>query len=52
MSILSALGLLAGGFLFAPKGTLALSVILGIARFSPLAGVTLFGALLLVERWL
>lgn len=52
MSILSALGLAAGGFLFAPKGTLGLAIVLAIARFSPLAGVTLFGAVLLLERWL
>lgn len=52
MSILSALGLAAGGFLFAPKGTLGLAIVLAVARFSPVLGMTLFGALLFVERWL
>lgn len=52
MSILSALGLLAGGFLFAPKGLLGLSIVLAVARFNPLLGVTLFGAVMLMERWL
>lgn len=52
MSILSALGLVAGGFLFAPQGTLGLAIVLAVARFNPLLGVTLFGAVLLLERWI
>lgn len=52
MSILSALGLAAGDFLFAPKGMLGLAIVLAVARFNPLLGVTLFGAVLLLERWL
>lgn len=40
MWILSALDLMAGGFLFAPTGTLGLAIVLAVARLSPLAGVT------------
>lgn len=48
MRLVSALGLLAGGFLFVPKGLIALSVIWGVAKFSPVLGVGLFAFSLLI----
>ena len=52
MKLLSALGLLAGGFLFAPKGMWVVTVILGVAKVQPVLGMTLFGVWLVLERWL
>ena len=52
MSMLASLGLLAGVFLLVPKGLVVMAVLWGVAKVSPLAGVTLFGVWLLLERWL
>jgi hypothetical protein len=52
MSMLSSLGLLAGVFLFVPKGVVVTAVLWGVAKVNPALGVTLFGALALLERWL
>lgn len=51
MSVLSSLGLLAGVFLLVPKGAVVLLGLWAVAKVNPLLGVTLFGAWLLVERW-
>lgn len=52
MRLLSALGLLAGGFLLVPKGCLVMVFLWGVAKVNPTLGVTLFGAWVLLERWL
>lgn len=52
MSILSALGLLAGVFLLVPKGVVVTVVLCGVAKMNPALGVTLFGVWSLLERWL
>ena len=48
MKLLSALGLLAGGFLLVPKGAVAMAVIWMVAKFSPVLGIGLFAFSLLV----
>ena len=52
MTMLASLGVIAGVFLLVPKGAVVVAVLLGIAKVNPLAGVTLFGVWLLLERWL
>lgn len=52
MKLLSALGLLAGGFVLVPKGLWVFVALWGLAKVQPLATVTLLGMWLLVERWL
>jgi hypothetical protein len=52
MKLLSALGLLTGGFLLVPKGTWVVAVIFGVAKVQPVLGMTLFGVWLVLERWL
>ena len=52
MTVLSSLGLLAGVFLLMPKGAVVLLGLCAVAKVNPVLGVTLFGAVLLLERWL
>ncbi|MCL7465660.1 hypothetical protein [Phaeovulum sp. NW3] len=52
MKMLSALGLVAGGFLLVPKGAVVLTVIWALAKVNPVLGVLLFSGWLLLERLL
>jgi hypothetical protein len=52
MSVLSALGLLAGGFLLVPKGVWVVPMVWGVTKANPVLGVTLLGLWSLLERWL
>jgi hypothetical protein len=52
MKLLSALGLLTGGFLLVPKGVVIVAVLWAVAKVQPTVGMTLFGVWLLLERWL
>lgn len=52
MTVISSLGLLAGAFLFVPKGFVVAAVLWGVAKVNPVLGITLFGAWALLERWL
>jgi hypothetical protein len=52
MTILSALGLLAGGFLLVPKGMMIMLVIWLVAQVQPVIGATLFVLWLVLERLL
>jgi hypothetical protein len=52
MTMLASLGVMAGAFLLVPKGVWVLLLVWGVAKVNPLLGVTLFGAWLLLERWL
>jgi uncharacterized membrane protein len=51
MKTLAALGV-AGGFVLVTKKALLLAGIWAVAKVSPVLGVALFSALLLLERWL
>jgi hypothetical protein len=52
MTLISSLGLLAGGFLLVLKGVVVTVVLWGVAKVNPVLGGTLFGMWALVERWL
>lgn len=52
MNVISSLGVIAGVFLLVPKGAVVAVVLWGVGQLQPLVGVTLFGAWLIVERWL
>jgi hypothetical protein len=52
MTILSALGLLVGGFLLVPKGMMIMLVIWLVAQVQPVIGVGLFVTWLVLERLL
>jgi hypothetical protein len=51
MSMLAGLGVVAGVFLLVPKGLVVMVVLWGVAKVNPALGVTLFGAWVLLERW-
>lgn len=51
MKTLAALGV-AGGFLLVSKKVLLLAGIWAVAKVSPVLGVALFAALVVLERWL
>jgi hypothetical protein len=48
MKLLSALGVLAGGFLLVPKGIVALAVIWTVGKFNPMFGAAIFAVFIIM----